>query len=109
MFVDDLADACVFLMELDNHDFPLLCAGSPRFPLPLINIGTGCDQTIKELAAQIAEIVGYTGDVRWDSSKPDGSPQKLLDVAKISDLGWKSSTSLSEGLRKTYKRYCGEN
>jgi GDP-L-fucose synthase len=106
--VDDLADACVFLMGLDPHDFSRLCAGSQRFPLPLINIGTGCDQTIEELSAQIAEIVGYAGEVIWDSSKPDGPPQKLLDVAKISDLGWKSSTSLIEGLRKTYERYCGK-
>ena len=105
LYVDDLADACVFLMERDNHDFSLLCAGSQQFPLPLINIGTGRDQTIKELAAQIAKIVGYTGDVIWDTSKPDGSPQKLLDVAKLSDLSWKASTSLVEGLRKTYERY----
>ncbi|MBW1837472.1 MAG: GDP-L-fucose synthase [Deltaproteobacteria bacterium] len=109
LYVDDLADACVFLVGLDNHDFSLLCADRQRFPLPLINIGTGCDQTVRELAAQIAEIVGYTGDVIWDSSKPDGPPQKLLDVAKLTDLGWKSSTSLSEGLRKTYGRYSGEN
>jgi GDP-L-fucose synthase len=90
LHVDDLAAAVVFLMQTYH--------GSE-----IMNIGTGQDLTIKELAGQIKEIVGFTGEIRWDASKPDGTPQKLLDVAKINALGWRHKIELADGLRQTYQ------
>ncbi len=95
LFSDDLAEAVVFLMENYNHED----IGE------LINIGTGKDITIKELAGIIKEIIGYKGYIKWDSSKPDGTPQKLLDVTKLQKLGWKAKTGLAEGIKKTYKDF----
>lgn len=92
LYVDDLADACVFLLESDSS-------------LDLINIGTGEDITIHELASAIATVVGFDGEIRFDPSKPDGTPRKLLDVSRIHSLGWKHSTSLEEGLQRTYAWY----
>ncbi len=92
LFVDDLADACVFLMT--RHD------GSD-----IINIGTGEDISIKELAYIIKEIVGYNGEITFDISKPDGTPRKLLDVSRINRLGWKARIGLREGIEETYKWY----
>ena len=89
LFVDDLAEACVFLMQQYNE------AG-------IVNIGTGQDLTIAELAAMVADTVGYKGELVYDRTKPDGTPQKLLDVSKISALGWQGSTDLRQGLAKTY-------
>jgi len=71
----------------------------------IINIGVGKDISIKELALLIKEIVGYNGEIRFDTSKPDGMPQKLLDVSRINSLGWKPKVSLEEGIRKTYEWY----
>lgn len=88
LFVDDLADACLFLMR--NY------TGNET-----LNIGTGKDITIKELAHTIKEELGYAGEIVWDSSKPDGTPRKLLDVSKINNLGWHATTSLSLGIQKT--------
>jgi GDP-L-fucose synthase len=87
---DDLADACVFLMKNyeDNE---------------IINIGVGEDISIKELAEKIKEVVGYQGEIKFDTTKPDGTPRKLVDVSKINALGWKASISLDEGLRKAYQ------
>lgn len=90
LFVDDLADAVVFLMN--NYD-----------KSDIINIGTGKDLSIKELAEIISKVVGYSGLILWDKNKPDGTPRKLLDVSKINNLGWKYSTSLEEGLKLTYE------
>lgn len=92
LYVDDLADACVFLLESDTS-------------LDLINIGTGEDITIHELASAIAAVVEFDGEIRFDPSKPDGTPRKLLDVSRIHSLGWKHSTSLEEGLQRTYAWY----
>ena len=89
LFVDDLAEACVFLMQQYNE------AG-------IVNIGTGQDQTIAELAAMVADALRYKGELVYDRTKPDGTPQKLLDVSKISALGWQGSTDLRQGLAKTY-------
>lgn len=89
LYVDDLADACLFLMKYYE--------GSE-----IINIGTGKDLTIKELAAIISEVVGYKGKETWDLTKPDGTPRKLLDVNKLKSLGWSAKTSLKEGIEKTY-------
>lgn len=92
LHVDDLANACVYLMNnYDNSE--------------ILNVGTGEDLSILELANLIKDIVGYEGSVVWDSSKPDGTPRKLLDVSKIHSLGWKHSTSLREGIKRTYDWY----
>ncbi|MCX7942915.1 MAG: GDP-L-fucose synthase [Deltaproteobacteria bacterium] len=90
---DDFADACIFLME--NYD--------AKDVEPFINIGSGVDITIKELAYLIADIVGFSGSIEFDTSKPDGTPQKLLDVSRINRLGWRYKISLEEGLRDTIK------
>lgn len=92
LFVDDLANACVYLMQNYNDS-------------EIINIGTGEDITIKELAETICKVINYKGDLEFDTTKPDGTPRKLLDVTKINTLGWKAKTSLEEGLRKTYNWY----
>ena len=89
---DDLASACLFLME--HYDSP-----------EIINIGWGQDCTIRELAEMIAETVGYTGTLKWDDSRPDGTPRKVLDNRKLSVLGWEPKISLQEGLRLTYHWY----
>jgi GDP-L-fucose synthase len=92
LHADDLADACVYLMHHYNE------AG-------LVNIGTGIDLTITELAMMVREVVGFTGDLVYDSSKPDGTPRKLMDVSKLTGLGWTFKTSLREGLEKVYNEY----
>ena len=89
---DDLADAVLFLME--NYD-----------DSEIVNVGCGKDQTIKELAETIQEVVGYTGHLKFDSTRPDGTPQKILDISKINSLGWKPTISLREGLEKVYQWY----
>lgn len=89
LHADDLAEACVFLME--NYSAP-----------GLVNIGTGTDVTIKELAELIAQTVGYEGQIVWDSSKPDGTPRKLMDVSKLHGLGWHHKIELADGLRMVY-------
>ena len=87
----------------DNSEIESGC--SEHFVLPLINIGTGKDITIRELAGLVAQLVGFEGEMEWDSSKPDGTPQKLLDVSRLTNLGWKSRISLGEGILNTYKDY----
>ena len=89
LHVDDLAHACLHLMDVHNE------AG-------WVNVGTGQDVTIRELAETVADVVGYRGAIRWDSSKPDGTPRKLLDVGKMSDLGWKAKTPLRQGIVEVY-------
>ena len=95
MHVDDMADACVFLMENFNADE----IGE------FVNIGVGKDITIGELAELIKEIIGFKGEIRRDLSKPDGTPQKLLDITKLSSLGWKAKISLKDGIEQTYEWY----
>jgi GDP-L-fucose synthase len=103
LFVDDLAEACTYVMEhVDFKD--LLTPGKPVINTH-INIGTGNDLRIKELADLIKDIVGFKGDLKWDSSKPDGTFRKLLDVSKINSLGWKEKISLEKGIKMIYKRY----
>ena len=92
LHVDDLARACVFLLE--NYD-----------DAQTINVGTGCDVTIKELAELVQRVVGYEGELLWDTSKPDGTPRKLLDVSRLTDLGWKPEVDLEDGIRATYAWY----
>ena len=88
----DLADAVLFLME--NYD-----------DSEIVNVGCGKDQTVKELAETIQEVVGYTGHLKFDSTRPDGTPQKILDISKINSLGWKPTISLREGLKQVYQWY----
>lgn len=92
LYVDDLADACIFLMK--NY------SGSE-----IVNIGTGQDVTIAELAGGISRVVGYEGKIKYNTEMPDGTPRKLLDVSKLCNIGWKFSTSLKEGIEKTYIDY----
>ncbi len=89
LHVDDLADACVYLME-------------QGYSGPLLNIGTGVDVTIRELAETVMRVVGFTGRIVFDSSKPDGTPRKLLDVGRLAALGWRATTSLEDGITSTY-------
>jgi GDP-L-fucose synthase len=90
LHADDLADACFFLMQNYNKSEP-------------VNIGVGEDITIKELAELIKNITGFTGKINWDTSKPDGTPRKLMDVTRLSNAGWKASISLKEGISKVYQ------
>ncbi|MEW5725431.1 MAG: GDP-L-fucose synthase, partial [Thermodesulfobacteriota bacterium] len=90
LYVDDLAEACLFLMN--NYDSP-----------EIINVGTGRDLTIRELAGLVAEVVGFRGGLSFDASKPDGTPVKLLDVSRLEALGWSARTSLPEGIARTYR------
>ncbi|MGN8132661.1 GDP-L-fucose synthase family protein [Paenarthrobacter sp. 22069] len=92
LHVDDMADACLHLLE--NYDGP-----------SQVNVGTGSDVTIKELATIVAGAVGYTGEIKWDTSKPDGTPRKLLDVSRLAEAGWKSSIGLEEGIGSTVEWY----
>lgn len=92
LYVDDLADACLFLMNNYNGN-------------EIINIGVGKDISIKDLAELVGEVVGYNGEIVFDSSKPDGMPVKRLDVNRINALGWKAITDLREGIEKTYQWY----
>ena len=90
--VDDLADACVFLMNNYSGD-------------ETVNLGTGKELTIRELTELVAEVIGYTGEIKWDPSKPDGTPRKLLDVSKLESLGWKYKTELRDGIRLAYEDF----
>jgi GDP-L-fucose synthase len=95
LHVDDLADACAFLIRAEN-------------PPDWINVGTGTDLTIRELTELVADVVGYRGRIVWDSSKPDGTPRKLLDVSRLNALGWKPKIALREGLAATYQSFLNE-
>lgn len=95
LHVDDLADACAFLLKQDN-------------PPDLLNIGTGTDVTIKELTEIVAEVTGFPGKIVWDSSKPDGTPRKLMDVSRMTALGWKARIALRDGVAKTYASFLAE-
>jgi GDP-L-fucose synthase len=99
LYSEDLAHACVFLMQLSDEQFANLIRTDHA---PLINIGTGQDVTIRELAELVARELGFSGELRFDPSKPDGTPRKLLDVSRIHALGWRAKTPLAEGIRKTY-------
>ncbi len=105
LHVDDMADACVAIMDLPEEVFPFTVE---PFASYLINIGTGQDQTIGELATLIKDVVGFSGDLVFDQSKPDGTPRKLLDVSRLASLGWKAKISLKEGIAQVYKWYLGE-
>jgi len=98
LYVDDMAAASVFVMNLDHAVY----AASTEPMHSHLNVGTGEDVTIAELARLVGEVVGYRGRIRFDTGKPDGTPRKLLDVSRLAGLGWQASTPLTEGLRRTY-------
>ncbi|HHT0092941.1 TPA: GDP-L-fucose synthase [Raoultella planticola] len=98
LHVDDMASASIYVMELESSDWK-------KNTLPMlshINVGTGVDCTIKELAETVAKVTGYKGSIVFDATKPDGTPRKLLDVSRLSNLGWNYSITLEDGLKKTY-------
>jgi GDP-L-fucose synthase len=99
LYSDDLGEACTFLMRLPEAEFGRLVAPAQA---PLINIGAGADQSIAELAALIAEVLGYRGEFVYDASKPDGTPRKLLDTSRLAALGWTPGTPLRDGLKLAY-------
>jgi GDP-L-fucose synthase len=94
LYVDDLADACVFLMERGYDG-------------PLINIGTGTDVTIRELAETVMQVVGFPGRIVYDTTKPDGTPRKLMDSSRLYGLGWRPTVGLEEGVRRAYADFLG--
>jgi GDP-L-fucose synthase len=98
LYSDDLAEACIFLMNLEDARFASLLT---REEPPLINIGTGVDLSIRELAELICRVVGFEGKLNFDPTQPDGTPRKLCDVSKINALGWHANTNLEEGIRRT--------
>jgi len=100
---DDAADACVFLMNLPEGRWKPLVTSGKR--CPLVNIGSGCDLTIREFAELVAGVVGFEGRLTFDPGKPDGTPRKLLDTARITELGWKPKTPLREGLEKASRDF----
>jgi GDP-L-fucose synthase len=95
LHVDDLADASAFLLKQEN-------------PPDWLNVGTGTDVTIKELTETVADVTGYKGKILWDTTKPDGTPRKLMDVSRLAKLGWRARISLREGLEKTYASFLAE-
>ena len=96
LYVDDMADACMHLMKIYSES-------------ELVNIGTGKDITIADFAALVATVTGYRGEIRFDASRPDGTPQKLLDVTRLAKLGWRARTSLEDGIRLAYQAYLDES
>ncbi len=96
LHVDDLASACAFLLEMER-------------PPDWINVGTGVDVTIKELTETVAQVTGFSGKITWDATKPDGTPRKLMDVSRLTALGWKAKIALREGVEKTYAAFQEES
>jgi GDP-L-fucose synthase len=109
LYSDDMADACVFLMNLPDDRYTALLGSdesvSGRFEPPLVNIGVGEDVTIAELAALVAQVVGYLGAIVYDASKPDGTPRKLMDVGLLRNAGWQARTGLETGLKVAYAEF----
>jgi GDP-L-fucose synthase len=96
LYADDLADACVYLME-------------QGYSGPLVNIGTGTDVTIRELAETVLKVVGFNGELTFDTSKPDGTPRKLMDVSRLAGLGWRAKTSLEDGIKLAYQDFISKH
>jgi len=112
LYSEDMADACVFLMNLSDEKYDSLLgsdeAKTGRFEPPLVNIGVGEDVTIRELAETVKQVVGYEGEIVFDTTKPDGTPRKLMDVGRLNILGWSASTSLQLGLKNAYLNFRAE-
>ena len=126
LHVEDLAAACILVMGMTEDHYRRVSENTSRQDegdpkgiekkqemiaesVPHLNIGVGSDVTIRELAEMVKNIVGYTGELQWDRSKPDGTPRKLLDVSRIKSLGWEPRVSLEEGIRQTYRWYLEKN
>ena len=109
LYSDDMADACDFLMNLPEDRYTALLGSDEsvtgRFEPPLVNIGGGEDVTIADLAALVARVVGYTGRIVYDTSKPDGTPRKLMDVGLLNQAGWRATTALPDGLKIAYAEF----
>jgi GDP-L-fucose synthase len=109
LYNEDMADACVFLMNLPNEQYqPLLAAERNDGLPPVINIGVGEDVTIKELAETVRQVVGYAGEIVFDATKPDGTPRKLLDVSRLHEVGFTHNVSLTQGLVFAYDDFCSK-
>jgi len=123
LFSEDMADACVYLMNLPDERFNTLlgsgaklrpspasgggAGGEGDFMPPLVNIGVGHDLSIKELAETIKATIGYTGEIKFDTSKPDGTPRKLMDVSRLNSMGWQAATRFEDGLARAYADFIG--
>jgi GDP-L-fucose synthase len=101
LYVDDMTEASLFVLELDKDIYQ----SNTQPMLSHINVGTGKDITIREMAETMKQVVGFKGELTFDTTKPDGSPRKLIDVSRLSNMGWKYSVDLKDGLTKTYKWY----
>ena len=108
LHVDDLADACIFALEKWKPDFTKSSKTNDSNDFPFLNIGTGLEISIKELAELIANIVSFKGKIKWDISKPDGTLKKRLDISRATKLGWQSKISLKDGIIKTIEDYKSE-
>jgi GDP-L-fucose synthase len=109
MYNEDMADACIYLMNLPDETFNTLLGSDEArtgiFMPPVVNIGVGEDLTIRELAETVKDIVGYQGSIEFDTTKPDGTPRKLMDVSRLHSLGWKAKTGLRDGLALAYRDF----
>ena len=105
LYVDDLGEACVFALQHWSANAENAPSDASGEPFPFLNVGTGVDFSILQIAKKIAEVVGYEGRIDWDASKPDGTPKKQLDVSRLARLGWMSSISLEQGLALTYQDF----
>jgi len=105
LYVDDMAEASLFVLELDEQTYQ----ANTRPMLSHINVGTGKDVTIREMAETMKKVVGLKGNLTFDKTKPDGAPRKLIDVSRLSNMGWKYSIDLEEGLKETYKWYFNQD
>jgi GDP-L-fucose synthase len=109
LYSDDMADACLYLMNLPDEAYGQLLGSDEsktgRFEPPLVNIGCGEDLSIAELAELVREVTGFQGDIAYDASKPDGTPRKLLDVGILTRAGWRPRTPLASGLREAYRAF----
>ena len=105
LYVDDMSAASLFVLELDEKTYQV----NTKPMLSHINVGTSIDVTIREMAETMKEVVGFKGELSFDTTKPDGAPRKLIDVSRLSNMGWEYSVDLKEGLKKTYKWYLTKN
>ena len=112
LYSEDMADACVFLMNLADDKYDSLLGSDEsktgKFEPPLVNIGVGEDVTIRELALTVKQVVGYEGEIVFDTSKPDGTPRKLMDVERLAAAGWRYKTALSNGLALAYQSFLAD-
>jgi GDP-L-fucose synthase len=109
MYSDDMADACIFLLDLPEDRYTTLLGSDEtvtgRFEPPVVNIGVGEDCTIAALAQRVAQVVGFGGEIHFDTSKPDGTPRKLMDVSRLAAAGWRARTKLADGLHTAYQDF----